>query len=109
VVAPPPTIERRREVRRPFVVVEVPRPVAPPLWQPVAVPPALRRLRLVRGAPPAPPVVTAADVTGVAYATQVGLIAVHPTVISMQPADLTQGPRADITLFTIVSLDAGSY
>jgi hypothetical protein len=108
VVPPPTTIERRRVVRRIRVAVAVPRPVAPPLWQPVAKLPELRRLRLVRGVP-VPPVVTAVDVTGVPYATQVGLIAVHPTVISMQPADLTQGPRADITLFTIVSLDAGTY
>ena len=44
-----------------------------------------------------------------AVATEVGALGSAATTITMIPADLTQGPRADITEFTIVSIDAGIY
>jgi hypothetical protein len=48
-------------------------------------------------------------VVPVAGAIEVGIIAAGGTSLTMVPADLTIGPRTDITEFTIVSLNAGSY
>jgi hypothetical protein len=44
-------------------------------------------------------------------ATSVGLIAgiTSGTTISMTPADLTVGPRTDISQFLVIDLDPGVY
>ena len=42
-------------------------------------------------------------------ALQVGILGGSKTTVSMTPADLTKGPRTDITLFRIIDLDAGEY
>jgi hypothetical protein len=42
-------------------------------------------------------------------ALSVGIIATGGTTLTSVPANLLIGPQANITEFTIVSLDAGSY
>lgn len=57
----------------------------------------------VRAAPPTtPPLMTSAAVL-------VGILGGSGTTLTMVPANLVSGPRADVTLYTIVSLDAGVY
>jgi hypothetical protein len=43
------------------------------------------------------------------YATSVGITAGIRTMISMNPASLLVGPETDITAFTIITMDAGTY
>jgi hypothetical protein len=42
-------------------------------------------------------------------AVQVGILPGEHTMLAMLPADLTKGPRTDITQFRVVEMDAGEY
>lgn len=53
------------------------------------------------------PAIDTQAVTG--FATSVGIQTAGGTVITSTPADLTMGPESNITNFTIVTLDSGSY
>jgi hypothetical protein len=56
---------------------------------------------------PRAPAVTPMGAVGAA--SSVGILATGGTHLTMVPADLTIAPRTDITSFTLVTLDAGTY
>jgi len=95
------------------VVRQGPLPAPPPvrapvpvvvLRQPPPVEPAVPEMRVVRYVPFPDPKL---GPSGVA-ATTVGILGSPSTIVTMTPADLMNGYRADITNFTII-LDAGVY
>ena len=98
---------------RPRVVPGSPAP-APALARPVA-PVVVLRLP-PEAAPPRPemrvvsftPLVPPASAVTYEPATKVGILGSASTIVSMQPADLMNGYRSDITEFSVI-LDAGIY
>jgi hypothetical protein len=53
--------------------------------------------------------VTPQEALAAIAATSVGLVPAGGTVVTSTPANLLAGPEADITNFTIITLDSGSW
>jgi hypothetical protein len=81
----------------------------PPVLGPFVVPESVPTLRIVSPFAAVPPPQARAAPPPPVAASEVGIIATGGTSLSMVPADLTAGPRTDITEFSIIALDAGTY